>query len=400
MSAVDPAALKMDVAMHLAWFEELISLGRETIPQRTAEAARRGLAQAAEALGLELIETKSAAPTFLLLPPGGTNPELTALLTWHAESQTVHPAAAESSERLALVAAIGALVSIASFAGGSRLGRPALVISPAATSGSLVLLEILESHRARLQAPVAFWPRIGPSSPGAKRRRVYLGARGRVVLGVWGESANPYAIRDRLVQDLRAEAFGPRPLDFELLRKLGENVAAQEFLEESLEEPTPDGEGEARIRSALFDPRGQVNRPSVRHPDRPQAWVMIEAAEAMDPDDVRRRARALAPDARVEMAEGFRWDRLNLYHRAVQAELQTAKSRSDGAEIWPMAPWVTPSGLFTRALGVPLAEWAVPLPSGASVRSPSQPAVETMEREFAELFLRGVGALGKESAEA
>jgi hypothetical protein len=58
-----------------------------------------------------------------------------------------------------------------------------------------------------------------------------------------------------------------------------------------------------------------------------------------------------------------------------------------------MAPWVTPSGLFSKALGTPLAEWSVPLPDGTPIRFPSAEALETLERELAELFLRGLGAL-------
>ena len=47
-----------------------------------------------------------------------------------------------------------------------------------------------------------------------------------------------------------------------------------------------------------------------------------------------------------------------------------------------MAPWVTPSGIFTRALGTPLLEWALPLPQGTAIRFPSADAVETIEREW------------------
>ena len=66
-----------------------------------------------------------------------------------------------------------------------------------------------------------------------RRRRIYLGARGRVVLGVWDPGVNTYRLRDRMVEELRAEAYGPRPLDFELLRKvdLGQGRAAAWFPE-------------------------------------------------------------------------------------------------------------------------------------------------------------------------
>jgi hypothetical protein len=64
-----------------------------------------------------------------------------------------------------------------------------------------------------------------------------------------------------------------------------------------------------------------------------------------------------------------------------------------------MAPWATPSGLLTRALGTPLAEWGIPLPSGNAVRFPKPEAYEIMTREACELVLRAVGALD-EGAEA
>ena len=47
----------------------------------------------------------------------------------------------------------------------------AFVIVPGATQGSLVLAEALRANRARLQAPVAFWPRIAQGLP--RRRRVF-----------------------------------------------------------------------------------------------------------------------------------------------------------------------------------------------------------------------------------
>jgi hypothetical protein len=223
---------------------------------------------------------------------------------------------------------------------------------------------------------------------------VFLGARGRVVLAVRGEGANGYAIRDQLVQQLSDEAYGPRPLDFELLRKLAQGAESMEFLEETLEDPEAvKGVGEAKLKSALFEPRGTVHRPQVRHPDRPQAWIIVDLAESMDPADVLRRAQAAAGDAKIEMVEGFLWDRLNIHHPAIQAEIRTAKSRSEGADIWPMAPWVSPSGIFTKALGTPLAEWSVPLPPGTAIRFPSAEALEAIERELAELLLRAVGAL-------
>jgi hypothetical protein len=92
------------------------------------------------------------------------------------------------------------------------------------------------------------------------------------------------------------------------------------------------------------------------------------------------------------VAEAFPWDRLNIHHPSIQGEIRTAKSVTEGAEIWPMAPWVTPSGLFTKMLGTPLAEWGVPLPAGAAIRFPMAEALTAMERELAELSLRAMGA--------
>ena len=378
------ASAGREAAEHLTWFQELIELGRETLPQRTAEAARRALGRSAAALGLELIETASAAPTFLLLPPGGATPRVTIFGSWSAEAHPVAPAAAEGGERLALAAAVGALAEVrAAGAGGAEV---AVVAPPGAGYGSLVLGANLIERRASLQAPVAFWPRVGATAP--RRRRLFLGSRGQVVLGVWGGASNPYTVRDRLVAELADQAYGPRPLDFELLRKLAAEPSALDFLEEAIGE-VGSGESEERIQSALFAPVGHVAKPPVAHPDRPRAWITIEAAEDMDPASVTERARALAPDSKIEQAEGFPWDRLNLYHPSVQALLHTAKSRSEGAEIWPAAPWVTASGVFTRALGTPLAEWTVPLPAGTRVRAVGVEGYRAIVDELAELFTRG-----------
>ncbi len=388
MNPIDLASVKIEPKAHLSLFQELMSLPRETVPQLSAAAARKSLANASSALGLEFKAMEGVVPTFLLLPPGGAAPSLTLFATWHAETHPVFPAAVEGAERLALSASVGALAGLVE----AGIDPPALVVAPGAAQGSLPLEEYLVAHRASLQGPVAFWPRISPTAP--RRRRVFLGARGRVVLAVRGEGANGYAIRDQLVQHLTDEAYGPRPLDFELLRKLAHGAESMEFLEETLEDPEAvKGVGEAKLKSALFEPRGTVHRPQVRHPDRPQAWIIVDLAESMDPADVLRRAQAVAGDAKIELVEGFLWDRLNIHHPAIQAEIRTAKSRSEGADIWPMAPWVSPSGIFTKALGTPLAEWSVPLPPGTAIRFPSAEALEAIERELAELLLRAVGAL-------
>ena len=370
---------------HLTYFQELIELGRETLPQRTVEAARRALGRSAAALGLELVETTSPIPTFLLLPPGGQAPSLTVFGSWSAEAHPVAPAAAEGGERLALAASVGGLA--AAIGSGELPGLPAMVVPPGAGHGSLVLEATLGGHRSSLQAKAAFWPRVGSVAP--RRRRVFLGARGRVVFGLWGGDSNPYTLRDRLVTELGDAAYGPRPLDFELLRKLAGQPNALDFLEEAVVDPLT-GDDEDRLRNAMFAPIGHVAKPPTAHLDRPRAWITIEGAEDMDPAMVVERARALVSDSRVEQAEGFRWDRLNLYHPSVQALIHTAKARSEGAEIWPAAPWVTPSGLFTRALGIPLAEWTAPIPTGTRARAPGLEAYRFVVDELSELFVRSV----------
>lgn len=377
----------MKASIYLDLFQPLMSLGRETLPQLTAVEARKALGEAARMLGLELIEKEEVIPSFILSPPSGVRPVLTLFATWHAEPTPVTPAAVEGAERLALAVTLAAL-------GAARTSASApisVVIAPASTHGSRGLAEFLERHRERLQAPVAFWVRAIQETP--RRRRVYLGSRGRVILGIWGEGVNAYRLRDDLIRRLSDEAYGPRPLDFELLRKLGQSRDALDFLEETLEDPqSVTGEGEERLRRALFEPRGQIVAPPVRHGDRPQAWLILETAENMEPADLLSRAQELAGGAAsIEMAEGFLWDRINIHHPAVQAEISLSKAVSAGPDIWPMAPWPTPSGLFTRALGTPLAEWGVPLPHSTAVRFPRPEAFEAMVREASALMLCGAG---------
>jgi hypothetical protein len=212
-----------------------------------------------------------------------------------------------------------------------------------------------------------------------------------VVLGLWGGSTNPYRLRDQLIGELRDEAYGPRPLDFELLRKLGASPDVLALVEESLEDPgAVPGEGEERLRRALFEPRGQVLEPAVRHPERPRAWIAIETAESMEPDDLLSRVRGMAQDSRVEMAEGFLWDRASIHNPGVQAEIKLSKSVSQGPEIWPMAPWLTPSGIFTRTLGAPLVEWGVPIPPSVAIRFPKPEEFDVLVREVSELLLHAL----------
>jgi hypothetical protein len=384
--------LTTDSAGYLAVFQELLSLARETVPQLTAEATRRALATAAGRLGLELVENKGAAPIFALLPAAGVEPQVTLFASWHAETVPVMPAAIEGGERLALATTIASLAAVVA-AGGIASGSAAVVVAPGSAHGSLVLDPFLRERRARIAAPVGFWIRAISTAP--RRRRIFLGGRGRVVIGIWGGEPSPHLVRDEVVAALEDEAYGPRPLDFDLLRKLARSRDVIDFLEETIEDPEAAStkDGEARLRSALFEPHAQVIRPGASHPDRPIAWLTFDTAEGMEGPDIVSRVRALAPGSRVEMAESMPWDRIGIHHPAIQALIPLSKSRSAGPDIWPMAPWATPSGLFTRALGTPLAEWGIPLPSGNAVRFPKPEAFDTMVREGAELLLRAAGAL-------
>jgi hypothetical protein len=384
--------LSADPSGYLQNLQSFLSLPRETLPQLTAAETRKALRWAAERLALELIEIEGSAPTFLLLPGHGAAPGLLFLATWHAEVLPVHPAAVEGAERLALTATLAGL----GVAAGN--GAPAaVVVAPGATHGSLVLAQTLREHRARLRTAIGFWPRIAPRVP--RRRRIYLGARGRVVLGLWDAAVNPYRLRDQMVQALREEAYGPRPLDFELLRKLGANQDALDFLEETLDSPDAvQGQGEERLKSALFEPQGQVMRPQVRHPDRPQAWLTLDITENMEPGELLERARGLSGGAKIEMAEGFPWDRIAIHHPSIQAQVKLAKIVSEGPEIWPAAPWMTPSGVFTRALGTPLAEWGIPLPASAAVRFPKAEHFESMASEAADLVRKALDEVPGPSA--
>src|SRR5713101_4471991 len=112
MNPIDVEQLRFDAAAHLASFQELMSMARETVPQMTATAARRALAAVAVELGLEVIEKEGITPTFLLLRRDGSAPSLTLFATWHAEAHPVTPAAVEGAERLALSAALGAIRTI------------------------------------------------------------------------------------------------------------------------------------------------------------------------------------------------------------------------------------------------------------------------------------------------
>ncbi|HEY7727845.1 MAG TPA: hypothetical protein VID50_05280 [Candidatus Eisenbacteria bacterium] len=394
MPTADPRPLPFDAARHLTVFQPLLALPRETVPQLTVQTARQTLSAVAGELQLELIETDGIAPIFLLLPPAGAPPTVLLFETWHAESAPVAPAALEGAERLALAVSLAALAGLReSGADGSPL-TAAVAVAPAASHGSRPLAESLTRHRERLRSGAAFWIRVGPSAP--RRRRVLLGSRGRVVLGLWGEGPNPYEIRDAVVGALAQDAYGPRPLDFELLRKLAGSGEAMLFLEETLADPgAAQGTGEARLRNVLFEPRGHVLAPAARHPDRPFAWLTFETAEGMEAAEILARVEALARGARVEMAESFPWDRIGIHHPAVQTAIAESKERSEGPEIWPMAPWSTPSGVFTRALGVPLMEWGVPLPSGGEIRFPTTDSFHRLVGEATSLLGRFGGREGR-----
>lgn len=385
--------LPSDAGRHLSKYQEILGLPRETLPQLTAEVTRRVLRRAGTELRLDLVETEEVAPMFLLLPRAGVATSVAVFATWHAESRPVTPAAADGSERLALAAVLASLGSMAEagsgWPGGEGAG-PALVVAPAASHGSLPLTSALSRHRDRIRAQASIWPRLAPSAP--RRRRIFLGSRGQVVLGLWGTVPNPYAIRDAVVKQLAEGAYGPRPLDFELLRKLADSEEAMDFLEETIEDPgTVAPGGEARLRSALFDPRGRVMAPPVRHPDRPAAWIAFETSEGMESDAIRARVESMSGGARVEMAEALPWDRIGIHHPAVRAAIHESKERSKGAEIWPAAPWPTPSGAFTRAVGTPLLEWAVPLATGGEANRATPETFAPLVREIASILRRAAG---------
>jgi hypothetical protein len=361
----------------LSKLQPLLSMPRETLPQLTADGARQCLLAASELLSMEFIEIASVAPTFLLLPRTSA-PEVVLFTTWHAETLSVEPAAVTGAERLALAAAL---------AGGSRArgDKVAFVVAPGATQGSLVLGGVLREHRERLRAGAAIWPRIAPRPP--RRRRIFLGSRGRVVLGVWNAGErNPYRLRDALMEELEREVYGPRPLDFELVHKLARTQDALDFLEEAGEgQAAVPEEAEPWITRELFEPRGHVVLPQIRHPDRPQAWLVFEVTENADSDQILKKARDMAGEARIEMAEGFPWDRISIHNPAIQAGIRLSKEVSAGPEIWPSAPWTTPSGVFTRALGTPLVEWSIPIRPDVAVRFPSAEQLEAIAGEVESL---------------
>ena len=130
----------------LTQLQPLLSMPRETLPQLTAQEARKSLGAVAARLNIEFIEITGVAPTFLLLPP--SPPEILIFGTWHAESMPIEPAAVQGAERLALAIALSA----AERSGETRTG---FVVAPGAMQGSLVLGQVLREHRAPLRAPVA-----------------------------------------------------------------------------------------------------------------------------------------------------------------------------------------------------------------------------------------------------
>jgi hypothetical protein len=359
------------------------------------------LRDAGSRLGLQFIENKEVAPTFLLLPEGGATPIVTLFGTWHGEPSPTPAAAIDGAERLALGAALAAVEAAAAAGalGSAEQPRVALVAAPSAGAGSQGLDQLLAAHRERLRAEAAFWVRISPQ-PAPRRRRIFLGARGRLVIALRGGDANPYRIRDQVVAELTESAYGPRPLDFELIRKLAQDRDAVALLRVHSPDPGAapgardageDDSGpaaEERIRRALFLPRGDVVIPAVAHPDRPRAWLTFEIAEAMEPEAIGQRLESLSGGGQADLVERFPWDRANIHHPATHALIELAKARSEGPEIWPSAPWTGPSGLFTRALGAGLFEWGIPLPPGAAFRLPKPAEFESIAMEIADLLLR------------
>jgi hypothetical protein len=391
--------LSFDATAQLKRLQSFLTLPRETIPRLTSREAASLLRDAGSRLGLQFVENKEIAPTFLLLPAGAAAPIVTLFGTWHGEPSPTPAAAIDGAERLALGAALAAVEAAAAAGVLGPLGEPrvALVVAPSAGAGSQGLDQLLLGHQERVRADAAYWVRISPQ-PAPRRRRIFLGARGRLVIALRGGDANPYRIRDQVVAELTESAYGPRPLDFELIRKLAQDPGAVALLREhSPDAPgaARDGAGddsgpaaEERIRRALFLPRGDVVIPAVTHPERPRAWLTFEIAEAMEPEPIAQRLESLSGGGRAELVERFPWDRANIHHPAAHALIELAKTRSEGPEIWPSAPWTGPSGLFTRALGSGLFEWGIPLPVGAAFRLPKPAEFESIALEIAELLLR------------
>src|SRR5262245_58730011 len=123
--------MSVDLSAYLQKLQPLLSMPRETLPQLTAEEARRALQWSAEALRLEFIEISGVAPIFLLLPPQGSDPAVLLFATWHAEALPVEPASVDGAERLAMAAALAGLVRA------SETSAAAVVVAPGATQGSL-----------------------------------------------------------------------------------------------------------------------------------------------------------------------------------------------------------------------------------------------------------------------
>ncbi len=390
--------LSMDTGVQLKRLQSFLTLPRETIPGLTARDAGTLLRATASRLGLEFVENKGVAPTFLLLPQAGAVPIVTVFGTWHGEPSPTPAAAVDGAERLALGAILAAVETTATAGALGPPGQPrvALVVAPSAGAGSQGLEQLLTAHREQLRGDAAYWIRIAPEA--APRRRVFLGARGKLVIALRGGDANPYRVRDQLVAELAEQAYGPRPLDFELMRKLAQSPDAVAFLREVSPAAGPADESgpgaEEEIRRALFLPRGDIVVPPAVHPERPRAWLSFEIAEAMEPDVIAKRVEALSGGGQTELVERFPWDRANIHHPATHVLIEMAKATSDGPEIWPSAPWASPSGLFSRALGVGLFEWGVPLPRGTAFRIPKPAEFEAISMEVADLLVRAGGTAG------
>jgi hypothetical protein len=398
MDPVDLGRLELDAAEQLARYQSFLTLPRETIPRLTARDAGTLLRAAAARLGLEAAEIAGVAPTFLLLPREA--PLVTLFLTWTSTPLGRPDVAEDAADRLALAASLAALETVvaAEILGPREAPRAALVVAPAANAGSQGLDGLLREHRDRLRSLAAFWIRIAPAAPA--RRRVYLGSRGHVVVGLRGGDGNPYRARDQVVAELSEQAYGPRPLDFELIRKLANDPGSVTFAQRQQGQDAPAAKisAEEGIRRALFEPRGDVVAQRASVPDRPRAWLVFETAEAMEAEPVARRVAELSGGGSADLVEDFPWDRWNIHAPAIQALIAVAKSRSEGAEIWPLTPWPSASGLFTRALGVGLAEWAVPLPAGTTFRIPTPDQFQAVALEVAELLMRTARGDGQKSA--
>src|SRR6185295_10817146 len=126
---------------------------------------------------------------------------------------------------------------------------------------------------------------------------------------------------DQVVAELVEQAYGPRPLDFELIRKLANDPGSVPFArpEQAHDAAGATTSAEEEIGRALFEPRGDVVAQKAAVPDRPRAWLVFETAEAMEAEPVARRVADLSGGGSADLVENFPWDRWNIHAPAIQA---------------------------------------------------------------------------------